>query len=372
MAKILTFRGKKTPENKGEVNFARFAKRYLPDDYVLVTTPEINNVEVDYLLFGPDKFLVIEIKYWLGVIVENPFGKWKIIYGNREKSEYDPFYQAQRERKAVNKFIYDKFGLKFQSKCLILNMAQGSEFNVTKRQKNFILFQYKSDEALRKLLVEGNFGKVGRDLAAKLKKNFLSYWGARLEPSDPDLWSWDCFSNNKIFICLHPKENREISEQNNDAILSFIRGYTMEAIANWERLLYSETVSPLEKSFIITNLAYAYYRTGQFQELVKFLYTYSFKEEAEEFREYLDFLLALAYFKLGGKENLEKALNLALSIPDKGLVPGEEKKKLLFNIYAGLERWEDALKVIKELAKKGDGAVKQRLKLVEEKISRNK
>lgn len=372
MAKILTFKGKKPPENKGEVNFARFAKKHLPDDFILITNPEINNVEVDFLLLGPDKFLAVEVKYWLGVIMENPFGKWKIIYRNREKSEYDPFFQAQRERKAVNKFVYDRFGIKFQSKCLIINMAPGAEFNVTKRQKNFILFQYKNDESLRKLLTEGNFGRMPRDLAGKLRRAFLSYWGSQLEESDPDLWAWDCFSNNKTFICLHPRENREISEHNNDAILSFIKGYPLDAIAKWEDLLYSEIVTPLEKSFVIVNLAYAYYRVGNFKELVSMLYTYSFTEEAGEFKEYLEFLLALAYFKLGGRENLERARRIAERLPKNGLIEKDEILKLLFNIYSALGEWEKAKNALNGLSGKGDGAIRQRMLLVEEKLRKKK
>jgi len=372
MAKILIFKGKKPPENKGEVNFARFAKKFLPDNYFLITNPEINNVEVDFLLFAPDRFLTIEVKYWLGVVMENPFGKWKIIYRNREKSEYDPFFQAQRERKAVNKFVYDKFGIKFQSKCLIINMAPGAEFNVSKRQKNFILFQYKNDESLRKLLVESNFGRIPTDLAGRLKRGFMSYWGSQLEESDPDLWAWDCFSNNRTFICLHPRENREISEQNNDAILSFIKGYPFEAIAKWEDLLYSEVVSPLEKSFVIVNLAYAYYRVGNFKELVSMLYTYSFTEEAIEFKDYLEFLLALAYFKLGGSENLEKAKRIAERLPRKGLIEEDEINKLLFNIYSALGEWENAKKALEKLSGKGDGSIRQRLSLIEEKIRKKK
>ncbi len=372
MAKILIFKAKKTPENKGEVNFARFAKKYLPEDFTLITTPDINNVEVDFLLFGPGKFLAIEIKYWLGVIMENPFGKWKIIYRNREKSEYDPFFQAQRERKAVNKFSYDKFGIKFQSKCLILNMALGAEFDVTKRQKNFILFQYKNDESLRKLLVEGNFGRLNRELAGKLKRGFLSYWGSQLEESDPDLWAWDCFSNNRTFICLHPRENRDISEENNDAILSFIKGYPLDGIAKWEDLLYSETVSPLEKSFIIVNLAYAYYRVGNYKEVISMLYTYSFSEEALDFREYLEFILALSYFKLGGRDNLGKAKRVVERISKGGLVEEAEVDKLLFNIYSALGNWEKAKKALGRLSGKENGAIKQRLILIEEKIKKGK
>ncbi len=375
MGKILTFKNKKPPENKGEVNFARFAKHYLPDDFILITNPDIHNVEIDFILLSSEKFLIVEIKYWLGVVVENPFGKWKIIYREKVKEEYDPFSQAQRERRAVNKFIYDKFGIKHKSKCLIINMAPEAELHVAKRMKNFILFQYKNEESLKKLIVEGNFGKLPRDMAIKLKKNFLSYWSGQLEESDPDVWAWDCFSNNKTFICLHPRENKEVSEQNNDAILNFIQGYPFDAITKWEDLLYSFTVSPIEKSFIVVNLAYAYYRVEDYKELVNLLYTQNFIEEAQEFRDYLEYLLAIAYFKLGGRENLEAALRIARPLlSSTQLVEKKEVKKLLFNIYSALHDWKRARKILQELIEKEgeNGNLQQRLELIERKLKKEK